>query len=196
MSDVKMSKTKRRKKKGKRSLVPRAMTNGMIYKTSWSAGLLSTGTAGTVSTTIGFTIQNSSEYSSLTTLFSEVKLVSVNVVFSPRGTYSATNVGRIIVGYNGLYNSTTSTAPTGFLGVANCTHKVTISTNIIRPFIYRVPIARGLEYTLISADCPSAPTPWAGSPGVVSVWGDHMQASQDYFIVDVTNAVYYLKGRV
>jgi len=197
MSDRKSFKKSKKKGRSKRS-VPRGMpTNEIIYKCSWTAGLLTSGTSGAISSSgLGFTIQNSTEYSALSTIFSEVKLLSAKVCFTARGTYSATNCSRLMGGYHVEYNSTTFTNPTQFSSVANLQKRFTLSSNIIRPFIYKVPVPKNLDFTAINADCPTLQTPFAGSPGTVMVYGTNFQASQDYFTVDYLDVIYYVKGRV
>lgn len=185
-------------KNRKRGKIPRSLrTNEMIYKTSWTVGLLTASTAGAISSsTLGFTIQNSTEYSSLITLFGECKLVSAKLAFSPRGANSLTNISRVMLGYHVEYNSTTFTNPTQFSSVSNLPHRATIPSNIIKTFVYRVPVPRNLDYTAINADCPTLPTPFAGSPGTVMVYGTNFQASADYYIVDALDVVYHLRYRV
>jgi len=169
----------------------------MIYKTSWTCGLLTASTAGAISnSTLGFTIQNSTEYSALSTLFAEVKLLSAKMAFSPRGANSLTNISRVMCGYHVEYNSTTFTNPTQFSSVSNLPGRTTIPSNIISTKIMVVPVPSGLDYTAINADCPTLPTPFAGSPGTVMVYGTNFQASADYFIVDALDVVYHLRYRV
>jgi len=178
--------------------VPRSLpVNEVIYRCSWTGPLLTAGTAGAISSSgLGFSIQNSTEYSALSTIYSEVKLISAKICLSPRGANSLTNISRIMGGYHVEYNTTTNTPPTQFSSVANTQRRFTVCSNIIIPFVYRVPVPQGLEYTAINADCPTLPTPFAGSPGVIMIYGTNFQASADYFTLDYLDVTYHVKGRV
>lgn len=195
MMDTKGTKIKR---KGPRRSIPKSLpVNEVIYRCSWTGPLLSSGTAGSISTSsLGFTISNSTEYSALSTIYSEVRLLSAKVCITPRGANSLTNISRIMGGYHVEYNSTTNTAPTQFSSVANTQKRFTVCSNITRPFIYKVPVPKNLEFTAINADCPTLPTPFAGSPGVIMIYGTNFQASVDYFTMDYLDVTYHVKGRV
>jgi hypothetical protein len=100
----------------------------------------------------------------------------------------------MLIGTNVLFNLTTFTTPTSALNVQNLENKAEVVTNLVRPFDYFMVVPGGLEFSSIVNDVPSTPTPYAGSPGCVCLWGDNMTPSTAYFRVHVT-AKWHLRGR-
>jgi len=165
------------------------------YVCSWTASDLTSNSSGAISSTIGASISSSYEYSTIQALYTEVKLVRLKITLSPiQTTNTAVSHGRVRVATNILMNGTTYTAPTGYASVDNCSRVRTFSTFATRPHIYNMVVPRGLEYANIVADAPSTVTPWAGSPGVIQIYSNGLQATENYFFVDV-QAWYYLRGR-
>jgi len=170
--------------------------NSMFVKSSWYFGALNTGTSGTISRgSISPSVSFSSEYSVYQNLFTEVKLLACTVVFTPTTmTESALVQGRLIVGTNMLFNGTTFTAPTSATNVQNTAHPIDLCTYGVRPVRYHMVVPKSLEYSSITGDIPSVPTPFAGSPGCVVVWGDNLTVSTNYFQVDI-HAIWHFRGR-
>jgi len=52
----------------------------------------------------------------------------------------------------------------------------------------------GLEFANLSADSPGTVTPWAGSPGAVLMFSDHLTNSINYMI-GTWSGVWMLRGR-
>ncbi len=190
--DIKIA-TRRKRSKN----IPRAVgLNSMLYKTQWEYGGLSTGTSGTIARgDISPTIANSSEYSLLQSLFTQVRLLRCTVIFTGQAqSLSTVSQGRMFCSTNMIFTAATNTTPTSALQVQNQTRVFTITTNSVTPVRYLMPVPSDLEFSNITSDSPSTPTPWAGSPGCVCLWADNLTPSTAYFRVDV-EAVYHLRGR-
>jgi len=194
-SKSKQGAMRRRGRRGRNG--PRAIAlNEMMYSTRWEYGGLSTGTAGTIAQgNCSPSIQNSSEYSVLQNLFTEVKLVRAVVVFTGQAQSLTTVVqSRLWVGTNMIFTAATFTTPTSVTNVQNLTKVVQVPSNLVRSYRYRFPVPPGLEFSNITQDSPTTATPWAGSPGNVVWWGDGFTVSQAYYRVDV-EAVFHMRGR-
>jgi len=201
MSDRKSfqkSKLRRRRVRGKQvSLSVSLGINKMIYKTRWEFGLVSSGTSGTIAVSnISPSIVNSSEYSTVSSLFSEVKLLRCQIVITQR-LQGGEIVSRLMVGTQMQANQSVPGTVTSISNVQNLARLVyiTIGAPSIRPVHYNMVVPRSLDYASITADAPSPVTPWAGSPGCIYMWANNTTASADYFHVDVL-ATYMLRGRV
>ena len=186
--------SKRRSRKRRTEGVSRGL-NTMLLRTSWSSGVLGTGTTGTMSSWTAPSIANCSEYSVVQSLFTEVRLIRATFIFTPTQAANGTvSHGALVIGTNMLENQTTGQNPTGYIDVQNTTHPVRISSLSVRPLTYNMSIPGGLEYASITADAPDPATPWAGSPGVVKWYGAGFTASTIYFQLHL-EAVYALRGR-
>jgi hypothetical protein len=195
MTDIKIkssnTKPKMRRKPPRRS----PSLNSMIVRSTWTFPSLITSTTGTISFTMSPSIANSSEYSTYQTLFTEVKLVSFTVILTATElTNTSTSHGRLVISTNMLQNESTAVNPTSFGDVQNQTKPVRVSTYMVRPFRYRMPVPRGLEFANIVADAPNPPTPWAGSPGTVRMYAAQLTVSTNYFQLD-GEAIWHLRGR-
>jgi len=42
-------------------------------------------------------------------------------------------------------------------------------------------VPKGLDFANFASDAPATPTPWAGSPGVIAVWGNGFTAATAFF---------------
>ncbi len=175
-----------------RSRIP---LNEMVVQTSWTKGSLSSGTTGSVNSWTSPSIISSSEYSVYQALFTEVKLVSCKMIFTPtQATNGSVLHNTLVVATNMLENETTAVTPTGFGDVTNGTRPVRIASVSVRPFTYSMPVPPGLEFANLVADAPSPATPWAGSPGVVKWFGTGFTASTVYWTCHVV-CVFHLRGR-
>lgn len=189
----------RKRRVAKSPLRRMPLLNEMLVKSRWEYGQLASGTSGILSAAdISPSIQNSSEYSTLNVLFSEVRLVSCAVVFGPNYNTSQTpTLTTAIVGtaMDDNQNNHAST-PLTITQVQNLAKKKNFTigqyTDSVRRYQMLVP--RRLEFSLIGADAPSTPTPWAGSPGCVRIFADHCQTSTNYLIVYV-ETIHHLRGR-
>jgi len=192
-----MSSEKKKQSRRQRRRVPRSLAlNEMMLLTRWEAkNELSSGTSGTISATYSPSIQQSSEYSTLQNLFVEVKLVRCTVTFTGIAvTNTSVEHGRMWCGTNYSYTFATFTNPTNAAGAQNTTRCQRIPTYLTRAYQYNYPVPPKLDYSLITADSPTTPTPWAGSPGAIVVWAEALSASTKYFNVDFS-VVYHLRGR-
>lgn len=173
-------------------------TNQMSYSWSFDFGVVSANTSGTISLgDISPSIQNSSEYSTVSSLFTECRLVRCTVRIVPQVGTAALVTGSVMMGTQMASNLNTFTAPTQFSNVQNLagTFVIPVGPFINRTFRYNMVVPRRLEYSSITSDAPATVTPWAGSPGVVQMFGQDLTASASYIqiFVDVTHM---LRGRV
>jgi len=197
MSDRKQSRPQR-KRKGKRSMIPRApRLNETVMRLGWTNSTVSSGTSGTISQTSGFSIQESTEYSALANLFGEVKLLSATMfLVSGRANDTTTANAQIYMGYDIRYNSVTATNPTSRANqMALPSFRLWNPMNATRPLVVRMPIPKNLEFTRIDQDTPTTVIPYAGSPGVWSMWADGAAVSTGYASSD-TRAVFWLRYRI
>lgn len=188
--------TKRSSRSRRRRRVPRQpVSPGMIYDTSWTQTSVTSGTTGTMASWTDGSIVHSSEYSVISSLFTEVKCLSIVYYFSPTQSANGTVLhGSVLFGTNMAENAATGTNPTAFSDVQNLqktTRMLTASTTVRR---YQQALPRNLEFSLISADSPNPPTPWAGTPGVVKWYGVGFTPSTVYFNLQI-QARYFLRGR-
>jgi len=173
----------------------RSPVNTMIYKTSWTSGAMTSGTTGAISYISSPSISNTSEYSVIQALFTEVRLISFKVTLTPtQAVNGSVNHSRLVMGTNMLMNQNVNTAPTGWPSVENTTKQSFIMTAQVKQKTYNMVVPKGLEFSNIVGDAPSPVTPWAGSPGLMLFYGDGLTASTTYFQVNFT-AVYGLRGR-
>jgi hypothetical protein len=165
------------------------------YVTSWTSPELSSNSSGVIVSTIGASIASSYEYSALQALYTEVRLVKLTMTLTPiQQTNTTVSHGRIRIGTNILMNSSTYTAPTGYSSVDNCSKVRTALTYLTKPMTYQMVVPRNLEYANLVADAPATVTPWAGSPGVIQIYGGSLNVSTNYFFVDI-RAWFLLRGR-
>jgi len=174
------------------------LSNGMTYATRWEFGSIVTGTTSTIAvSTISPSIQNTSEYATIASLFSEVRLLKCQVVFTPHIPSTAVNTGRVLIGTQMQANQSVPGTVTSITQVQNLARVtfMTVGAPSQRPLVYNMPVPRKLDYASITADAPSPVTPWAGSPGCVYLWGDELTENVAYLTVDVI-ALYHCRGRV
>jgi hypothetical protein len=198
MTDRKSAATRRKRSGKKVRGRPRVSFSPLApfgYLSSWTAPGLSSNSSGVIISTIGASISSSFEYTTLQALYTEVRLVKLQMTLSPiQSTNTAVSHGRIRIGTNILMNSTTYTAPTGYSSVDNTSKVRTALTYMVRPMVYNMVVPRGLDYSNLVSDAPATVTPWAGSPGVIQIYGGGLNVSTNYFFVDI-KAWYHLRGR-
>ncbi len=196
--------SRRPKGKGPRqdyAYVPRQTpTDSMVIRTTYTAAALSSGTDGSVSSSIGASIQSASEYSVLASLFREVKLMAQEVSFFfyypyvNSGTNQATTT--FICGTDMRMNGTTYTPPTQYLDVYNLADRKMYCRTNPREIVFRRRVPRKLEHTNIADDCPTLPVPFAGSPGVIQIYSTGNVVSSQLTTILTITATYHLRGRV
>jgi hypothetical protein len=167
-----------------------------VRQSQWEYGLLQSSTSGTIAAgNISPSIQNSTEYATMASIWNEVKLVAFKVTFTPKlQTVQNLTNDKLFIGTNFQFNNTTFTTPSGSSQVENLQQPAIICTYGTRPYTYymKVPL---LSYSIINADSPATPTPWAGSPGTVVVWADNLDITHNYMSV-TCHAIWLLRGRV
>lgn len=198
MSDRKNRRSRPRRKNGKKgqSRLPQTVKyNEMMYRTAWTTGALVSGTTGSIASCLSPSIQNSSEYSTLQALFTEVRLTAVHWIFTTLVPNSTTlNVSRLWVGYNNAFTDGSNTVPTSFTEVVNLQGSRVLNSAQLGPVNVRGAVPSSLEHSLITLDSPNPPTPWAGSPGMLVVYGDGFTNSTGYWRVSAV-ACFHLRGR-
>jgi len=192
----KLSRSKRKNLGRTSTRIPRMPApNEMVLKTAWSHAALSSGTAGTLSDYIAPSIVSTNEYSTIGSLFTEVKLLACQIHLTSRNPYATgTTSTTVTCGTRYDVNSSTASAPTTIDNVINSTHVVDFTTASNLVFRYSMAIPGALEFAVLAADAPNPATPWAGSPGAVLFYGTGMANSTSYFDVRVY-AAYHLRGR-
>jgi len=196
MTDRKSSRRQVKKRPGKkRQMLPRSPIGMLTYQNRFEVGVLTSGTSGTISFSVSPTIQGSSEYSGLSTLFSEVRLVSAMLTIATRSP-AVTSIfhGSILIGTNMEMNATTFTAPTSTVSVQNLERKAEYSTSALTVQRYKMRVPAALDFQPIGGDCPTIPSPYAGSPGMILGWADNLTASTSYFICHLTT-IHICRGR-
>jgi len=182
-------------KKRKTSSVPRMGVDKMIYRSTWTQTSVSSGTTGTLSSWTSPSIIGSSEFSVISSLFTEVKLLKARFIFTPtQATNGSVNHFALVVSTNLLENQNTGVTPTAYSDVQNQTSPIRFSSSSVLPLIYSMSVPRNLEFASIASDAPSPATPWAGSPGVVKWYATGGTPSTIYFQLHV-ECLYMLRGR-
>jgi len=196
-SDMKSSKSMPRRRMNKQKLVRPPRQNELVITVGWTNSSITSGTAGTISQTSGFSIQETTEYSALANLFGEVKLLSATMlIISGRATDATTADAQLYMGYDIRYNSVTATNPISrALQLALPKFTLWNPMGAVKALRVRVPIPKNLEFTRIDSDTPTAPIPYAGSPGVWSIWADGAANSSGYASSD-TRATFWLRYRI
>lgn len=202
MTDVKQAPSRnvmrRRAQKRNKYVIPRnPLLNETLITVGWTNSAVTSGTAGTIAVTSGFSIQETTEYSAIANLFGEVRLVAAQVIFiSGRATDTTTVNAQMYMGYDIRYNSVTASNPTSrALQMALPKFTLWNAQGAVKALRVNVPIPKNLEFTRVDSDTPSAPVPYAGSPGVWSIWADGAAASTGYASWD-TRATYHLRYRI
>ncbi len=162
-------------------------------------GTVSSGTSGILSVAdVSPTIQGFTEYSTLSSLYGEIKLMACTIVVSNACSSASIN-GRVMMGTQ-MQASAASHASTPLVAsqVENLARVkyFNVGYSIFdRAINYRMVVPRQLDWADISRDSPNPPTPFAGCPGVVYLYGDNLSASFQYIKIDII-ATFMLRGRV
>ncbi len=174
--------------------------DSLVLRTSWTLAALSTGTAGEISASISSSVSNSSEFSVLSSLWREVKLVSHSIEFFFYNPYSTSGTSAVtstlVMGTDMRMNGTTFTLPTTYLEVYNISDSKTFCRTSPRKIIFRRQVPRNLQHTNIAEDVPTLPIPYAGSPGVIQMFTTGGAISAPYTTVLLNRATYHLQGRI
>jgi len=196
--DIKISKNSHRKGRRKQVIARTPMLNEMIYRWTVEGGDLVSGTTGAISFVSSPTLQNSSENTSIQTLFSEVRLISYRVVYTPtQSVNSSVLQSTFIVGTNMVFNNTTNSSPAAFTAVQNLKNSRSIASCNVRPISVSMFVPKNLEFlsTATGSDVPTIPAPYAGSPGCLVGYGTGFTNSTTYF-KEQQIVIMHLRGRV
>lgn len=200
MTDRKSKPTQRKKggPKQKFASVPRNLpTDTTVIRSSYTVAALSSGTDGSISSSIGASISSVSEYSVLASLYREVKLMAQTIEWYSQSPYATgITTGMFVIGTDMRMNATTYTSPTAYLDVYNMSDRQTWNRRIYTKFTFRRRVPRDLEFTNIADDCPTLPVPFSGSPGVVQIYSSGEAVSTTITTTVLVTATYMLKGRV
>jgi len=170
----------------------------MLYRWTVEGGDIASGTAGAISFTSSPSLQNSSENTVIQNLFSEVRLVSFRVVYTPTQSVNGSVLqSTFIVGTNMIFNQTTNSAPAAFTSVQNLTRSRTVASCAVKPISISMVVPRGLEFTSTAtgSDVPAIPSPFSGSPGMLVGYGTGFTASTVYF-KEQQIVIMHLRGRI
>jgi hypothetical protein len=170
--------------------------NETTIRGGWTGAALISSTSGTISATYSPSIQNSAEYSTISSLFTEVKLIAFKMTLTPLVPYDTViTQSRMWVGYNMSFTDATHTNPTSMAQVTNLTNSRVINSQKATPTVFTAPVPRRLDHSLMAQDSPTLATPYAGSPGMFVMWGDGFSASViGFWRVDLT-AIWHCRGR-
>jgi len=171
-----------------------AATQAHAIRSSWTTNPLITSTTGTLSASYSASVAYSPEYSAISTLYTTVKLVAFRVTLIPKQSSTATVHDNILVATHASYNGTTYVLPTDAKGVENTQAMVQYHSGSARPLHYYMWLPKTVEYTNLTEDSPVDPTPYAGSPGAVVIFGERLTPSTTYLAIQLT-AVWLLRGR-
>lgn len=168
--------------------------DSIVLTSAWSWGNLTSGTAGTLATTISCSFAtHASEYSAVSSLFGESRLLRAVMVLTPVNPQTDVSriSGNIQVGWNPNMNETKYTTPASFAGVINLAGWKAISTAQLTPT--EVPAnVKHHDYDIItSAD----PLVGRGDCGVWVVYGTGLTNSLTYFQVYI-HAQFAFRGRL
>lgn len=169
----------------------------IFYQAAWTNAAIVSSTSGMISSNHAPTIQNSSEYSSISNIYARVRLIAFQTTITsyvPNDVSATTLHNRVLVGYDVDMNATTNTLPTQAIEVENLTRVKLVMSASRYPVTYWADVPPNLEYSLINADAPTLPSPFAGSPGVVKIFGLGFTASTQYLNVHC-RAIWQLTSR-
>lgn len=197
MTDIKVSsrpKQKKGKRRGRR--IPRGLPlNEMMWRWRYDVGTISSNSSGNVApASFSPSIVQASEYSTVSSLFNEVKLVRCVVNWAPKAGSLTVSQGTVAVGTSQYYNYTNPVTPSSTTSVANLARPKLISSAAVSVIRYGMWVPRGLMYSRTDADSPATVTPYAGSPGAVIAFGAGFTPSTAYFDVWL-EVVSHLRGR-
>ena len=91
------------------------------------------------------------------------------------------------------FTASTYALPTAYSAVLNLRNPLSENTWRNTPFTYsyRIP---SVDHSLITADSPTTPTPWAGSPGALVIFADDLSVTTTYYRVNATG-VWHVRSR-
>jgi len=171
------------------------MPNEIIIESAWSEIDLVSGTTGELSYSIAPSIQNTTEYASLSGLFTEVKLLKATYTFyAVQANSTSTLHSKLSMGANMIFTAPTFSLPTAYASVLNLRKPVTINTWRVSPFTYNYTVPPGIEFANINNDSPTVPTPYAGSPGALVLYANDLSVTTNYFRVNA-KAKWHLRSR-
>jgi hypothetical protein len=176
----------------------------IYFASTFPFGLLNSGTTGVIASSTTSVLSPSislfSEYSALTGLYSEIRLVAARVTLVPKTqtTGSTSTLQDLMyIGTRPDYSlNSPPPVPTGPQFVENLQNPMTISTYGVRPFVYNMYVAQDLDFAAVSNDAPTPSTPYAGSPGVVMYYAANLATnSVNYFDINI-RCIWQIRGRV
>lgn len=172
-------------------------TNRTTIGSTWSFGLISSDSTGTISySNCGLSIANASTFSLIRQMYGEVRLLKATVIFSIVQPFNSFNTNdTMAVGTCMVANENNNVPPVTRGAVLALSRPALIPTTFSSgPLVYRVPVPRDLQFSSIDIDAPVVETPYAGSPGAVYMYATGLTPASDYFRVDVI-ATHEVRGR-
>jgi len=173
--------------------IHRAPTDSMQLMTSWDFGLLTASTAGIISTTKSPSFATyATEFSAVSSLFSEIKLLRAVLVVNAINPRSATNIhGKATIGWTPTFNVTTASAPATIASVINLSGYRYLETARVQH--YEIPAyTNNHVWAAISSTNPAVD---AGDCGSWFVYSDVLTNNANYFSCQA-HCLYAFKGRI
>jgi hypothetical protein len=175
----------------------------IFFASTFPFGLLSSGTTGVIasSTTsvLSPSISSFSEFSPLSGLYGEIKLVACTATFIQKAQTlnSATLHDVLYVGTRADASLGAPPAvPSGPQFVDNLQNPRMIGTYGVHPYVYNMYVPQDLDFSSISNDAPAPATPYSGSPGVIMYYASNLSTNSTNYFDVVLRCVWMLRARV
>jgi len=191
---VRKSKPQRSKKKvWSTRWIHQAPTDSMSLMTSWDFGLLTASTAGIISTTKSPSFATyATEFSAVSSLFSEIRLVRAVLVVNAINPRSTTNIhGKVSVGWTQTFNVTTASNPATIASVINLSGFRYLETARVQH--YEIPAyTNNHVWAAISSTNPAVD---AGDCGSWFFYSDVLTNNVNYFSCQA-HCIFAFKSRI
>jgi len=165
----------------------------MAIMSSWDFGLLTASTAGIISTTKSPSFSTyATEFSAVSSLFSEIKLLRAVLVINAINPRSTTNIhGKVSIGWTQTFNVTTASAPATIASVINLSGFRYLETARVQH--YEIPAyTNNHVWAAISSTNPAVD---AGDCGSWFLYSDVLTNNANYFSCQC-HCMYAFKGRI
>lgn len=195
-SSTPVRRTKRRKP-AKRQMttnwIHKAPSDTFVLTSTWDSGLLSSGTTGVIATTRPASfVASATEYTPVSSLYTEIKLLRAVLVITAINPRSATNVeGKLVVGWNPAFSSSSFLTPSGFASVNNLAGWKVIPSAKVNPTECPAYVQTSV-YNLISN---TTPLPDTGDCGSFVLYSDVLTPSTNYFTTSM-HCTFAFRGRI
>lgn len=175
------------------SWVHRSLQDSCVLKTAWTAGLLSTNSTGTISSTIATSFYSfATEASPIASLYTESLLVKAVLVLAPiNPNYTTRTHGKIDVGWNPAFNAITFSNPTVPQNIINLGNWTILNTSKLT-VTYIPDNSKNYVWNILTDTNPQVSR---GDCGAWVCFGSGLTASTDYFSAQV-HCIFKFRGRI